>query len=229
MTSTNKSNSSKITQKKTKKVELILDAAHELLESEGIYKLTSEALAEKMNMSSRGNIYHYFASKRELWFALRGRYLNSLKIEFIRIKENHNGSNLELMLKLSEFFLEFCSSNQEIARFMFLYPPPKSTKIGSYEAELNVNFPLIEFIQEIVEEAIKHEEIYDFDSLMITIFLFQIGVGAAMVENAISRLISENRIPSKDEKIVTGYTTFIDDNREFYQKQLRKFLTMMRK
>ncbi|MHA2184348.1 MAG: TetR/AcrR family transcriptional regulator [Promethearchaeota archaeon] len=229
MTSTNKSNSSKITQNKTRKVELILDAAQELLESEGSFKLTSEALAEKMNMSSRGNIYHYFTSKRELWFALRGRYLNSLKNKFIRIKENHNGSKIDLMLKLSEFFLEFCSSNKEIARFMFLYPPPKSTKIGSYEAELNVTFPLIEFIQEIVEEAIKHEEIYNYDSLMITIFLFQIGVGAAMVENAISRLLSEGKVSLKEERIETGYTNFIDENREFYQKQLRKFLTMMRK
>ena len=80
-----------------------------------------------------------------------------------------------------------------------------------------------------MEEAIKHEEIYHFDSLMITIFLFQIGVGAAMVENAISRLLSEGRIPPKDEKVVTGYTNFIDDNREFYQKQLRKFLMLMKK
>ncbi len=228
MNSTNKSNSSKITQKKTKKVELILDVAQELLESEGSFKLTSEALAKKMNMSSRGNIYHYFESKRELWFALRVRYLNSLKNKFIRIKENHNGSKIDLMLKLSEFFLEFCSSNQEIARFMFLYPPPKSTKIGPYE-ELNVTFPLIEFIQEIVEEAIKHEEIYNYDSLMITIFLFQISVGAAMVENAISRLRSEGNFSLKEEKIETRYTNFIDANREFYQKQLRKFLTMMRK
>jgi hypothetical protein len=80
-----------------------------------------------------------------------------------------------------------------------------------------------------VEEAIKHEEIYNYDSLMITIFLFQIGVGAAMVENAISRLLSEGKVSLKEERIETGYTNFIDENREFYQKQLRKFLTMMRK
>jgi AcrR family transcriptional regulator len=103
MNSANTSNSSKIKEKKTKKAELILDAAHELLESEGVHKLTSEELAEKMNMSSRGNIYHYFTSKRELWFALRGRYLNSLRNKFIRIKENHNGSKIDLMLKLSDY------------------------------------------------------------------------------------------------------------------------------
>jgi hypothetical protein len=80
-----------------------------------------------------------------------------------------------------------------------------------------------------MEEAIKHEEIYHYDSLMITIFLFQINVGVAMVENGIRRIISKRRIPPENEKILTGYTNFIDANREFYQKQLRKFLVMLMK
>lgn len=226
---TNKKNN--VISKKNKKIELILDAAQELLESEGRKKLTSEAVAEKSNMSSRGHIYHYFKSKRELWIALRGRYFQFLQSEFNVIEENHKGSNLDLIIKLAERFLEFSAANRRRFRFMFMFQPPSSKEMGTYELGMKTirPFQLLDFIQKIVEKAIDQGEIYEHNSFMLTAFLYQIAIGTAMIEHGLSRFPLNRENPTEFEKVITEHKDFIKENREFFLKQLRKFITMMKK
>jgi len=227
--STNKK--TKVTRKRIEKIGLILDAAQELFESEGWVKLTSEAVAKKLNMSSRGHIYHYFKSKRELWIALRGRYFQFLQSEFNLVTENHKGSNMDLLIKLSEKFLEFCASNRRRFRFMFMIRPPPSKELGPYESGMKMirPFQLLDFTQEIVEKAIDQGEIYQHNSFMLTAFLYQITIGTAMIEHGLSRLPSNRENPTEFEKVITEHKDFIKENREFFLKQLRKFITMMKK
>ncbi|MFW9872801.1 MAG: TetR/AcrR family transcriptional regulator [Candidatus Thorarchaeota archaeon] len=227
----NTSKNSKVINKKIEKVELILDAAQELFESEGREKLTSEAVAEKLNMSSRGHIYHYFKSKRELWIALRGRYFQLLQNEFNLVEKNHEGSNIDLLIKLFEKFLEFCASNRRRFRFMFMLQPPASKILGPYELGTNRirPFHLLDFIQQIVENAIDQGEIYQHNSFMLTAFLNQITLGTAMIEHGFSRITSNSTNPTEFEKLIKEQNNFIKENREFSLKQLQKFIAMMKK
>jgi AcrR family transcriptional regulator len=231
MSSRKKDKNTNVISKKSKKIEWILDAAQELFESEGRESLISEAVAEKLNMSSRGHIYHYFKSKRELWIALRSRYFQFLQNEFNLVEENHKGSNIDLLIKLSKKFLEFCASNRRRFRFMFMMRPPPSKVLGPYESGMNTirPFHLLDFIQGIVEKAIDQGEIYQHNSFMLTAFLNQITLGTAMIEHGFSRFPSNGNTPTEFEKVVTEHKDFIKENREFSLKHLRKFITMMKK
>ncbi|MFX0083620.1 MAG: TetR/AcrR family transcriptional regulator [Candidatus Hodarchaeota archaeon] len=231
MSSTKNDKNNNIVSKKSKKIEWILDAAQELYESEGREKLTSEAVAEKLNMSSRGHIYHYFKSKRELWIALRARYFQYLQIEFNRVEENHKGSNIDLLIKLMEKFLDFSASNRRRFRLMFLMQPPPSKVLGPYESGMNVirPFHLLDFVERIVEKAIDQGEIYKYNSFMLTAFLNQITLGTAIINHGFSRFPSTGNSPSEFEKVVTEHKEFIRENREFSLNQLRKFINMMKK
>lgn len=210
---------------------MILDAAQELFESEGREKLTSEAVAEKSNMSSRGHIYHYFKSKRELWIALRSRYFKLLQSEFNSIEENHKGSNLDLLIKLVERFLEFSAANRRRFHFMFKLQPPLSKEMGPYELGLRAirPFQLLDYIQEIVERAMDKGEIYQHNSYMLTAFLYQITIGTAMIEQGFSRFPSNDENPTEFEKVIAEHKDFIKKNREFSLNQLQKFIIMMKK
>lgn len=230
MSSVNLNKNTKVINKKDKKIKMILDVTQELYEREGWEKLTSEAVAKKLNMSSRGHIYHYIKSKRELCIALRSRYFRLLQNEFNLVEKNHNGSNVDLLIKLSEKFLEFSASNRRRFRFMFLIQTPSSKILGPREASLKRVRPyhLLDFFQKIVEKAIEQGEIYPNNSYMLTVFLLQILLGGAYVEHGFSRRPSNPETTTEFEKVVTEHKDFIRENREFSLKQLRKFIIMMK-
>jgi len=64
------------------KVEQILQATHQLLESQGLEKLTTNAIAKQAGMSV-GSLYQYFPNKQAVIFELYQRWLNSVREELL--------------------------------------------------------------------------------------------------------------------------------------------------
>ena len=135
----------------------ILNAGKELFVNYGPRALSMRTLAKRLNMTQTF-LYTYIESKRELWIAIRKKYFNDYLLEFNKIVNQHQGTKLDLLMKIVENFIEF--ANEDFRRFqiMFIIPVPSSKKIGPIEKNYQQT-GLLEKLKEILKEAMETNEI----------------------------------------------------------------------
>ena len=101
-------------EKKADQFERILEAGKKLFLEKGAEGFSMRNLAEMLGMT-KNNLYNYVESKRELWIAIRNRFYEQFKQENIKILKSHNGSNIELLMKILGILLTLL---KEILEFL---------------------------------------------------------------------------------------------------------------
>ena len=165
-------------EEKEKKQQKIMLKGEELFLKKGAEGFGMRELAKEVKMTV-GNLYNYFKSKRELWFAIINKYFDIFGLEMEKMVKEHKGSIVELLAKLAEQYLEFAMSDIRRYQMMFVIPAPQADGEGPHELVCN---PVTLFVlQGIVEEAIKKGEIKEQNSNMLASYLWATLHGSVMI------------------------------------------------
>ena len=178
--------------------EKIIKVGSEMFASEQGF--STRNLAQKVKMT-QGNLYNYVKSKRELWIAIRKHDFQLVKDEFAKIIENHTGSYIDLIEKLTIYFLNYSNENPNSWKMMFIIDPPKSKKKGVIE-ELYEPVQLFEVILEMLRTGVESGEIRDISPLVV----YSLVVGSILTETDIKlsnrdkviELVSDSSLNSID-------------------------------
>lgn len=196
-------------EKKEEQFNRIIEEGTKLFVTRGAYGFGIRALARRLNMSE-ANIYNYVESKRELWVAIRTKYLKQYYTELKEIIKVHQGSMVDLGVKWAEFFLNFVSTDYKRFLMMYLIPPPRSKKIGTLEKTYEP-LKLMEYGLNIIQKAFELEGIKETEITEFFYYMFGVFFGAANVE-AFLRIRSKIQEPIKIESdILTSerYRTYV--------------------
>jgi AcrR family transcriptional regulator len=202
-------------EEKNKQFEEIIEKGKELFVKRGPYGFSMRALARKLNMS-QPNIYNYVKSKRELWVAIRTKYLKQYYEETNELIKKHKGSIVDLGVKWAEYFLDMAAKDYKRFQMMYMIPPPQSKTTGplekSYEP-LHLMEHGLNALKETFEiEGIKDEKITEFFYYMFGVFF-----GAANIESFL-RIRSKIQEPIKIKSDVLTPQRF----RKYVLKEIRK-------
>ncbi|MHA1911643.1 MAG: TetR/AcrR family transcriptional regulator, partial [Candidatus Kariarchaeaceae archaeon] len=165
-------------EEKEKKQQKIMLKGEELFLQKGAEGFGMRELAKEVKMTV-GNLYNYYQSKRELWFAIINKYFDNFGQQMEEVVKKHKGSLLELLDKLAELYLEFAISDIRRYQMMFVTPAPPAG--GEGPNELICNPVTLSILHQIVEEAIEKKEIKEQDSKMLTSYLWAILHGSVMI------------------------------------------------
>ena len=140
--------------KRTIKKRQIALQAYELLVVEGVDEFSLNQLLERISMS-KGNFYHYFKNKDEL-------FCEAIKIAYEEILQEQPSLNDEANFeeKLSALFYIYLDSNKEIDQYMeiinqmyYLFTNKKNTYLYNYMQEVYA-YTFYE-LERIIKEEIK--------------------------------------------------------------------------
>jgi AcrR family transcriptional regulator len=102
--------------------EEILDAAQKVFFEKGLPTATMDEIAEAAELS-KGTLYLYYKSKEDLYLGVMMRGMQALYTEYEGLAASHD-SPLQKIVKLSELYIDFFSSNRKFFRmFHFLQMP----------------------------------------------------------------------------------------------------------
>lgn len=101
--------------------QLILDAAQHLFVEQGFEKVSMRNIAEATHYSATA-VYHYFADKNALLYALQSRAFERLAQQAEPVGEI--ASPVERLRALGHIYLRFASENPELFELMFLMSSP---------------------------------------------------------------------------------------------------------
>jgi len=161
-------------EKKAIQFQEILTEGRKLFLRYGSEGFSMRAIAKKMGMQ-QGNLYNYVQSKRELWFAVVQEDFQKFTMKMKVVIENHQGSSIELLEKLAEFYLNFAISDLERYQMMFMTQAPPSKSIGPIEANYQ---PLsFDFMLQVVHQAFENKELKNIDPTKFTMFIWGIVKG----------------------------------------------------
>ncbi len=205
----------------------IINAAIELYANSGMDGLSIREIARKTEMSPK-NVYNYILSKREIFIAMRVKFLKSIENLISEIISKNKNSLKNIILKIAQKFMEWASENKEGFNILFLSEPPKSSQRGPIEEAYEPGKPL-EIIQELIQTAYENGTIFGIDPDSFTAYIWQYVYGAAYIERSI--LVtknSESKIPNYKHKKnpvfmkldPLEYRNFILQN---FQNQLENF------
>lgn len=158
----------------------ILETGKELFLEHGIEGFSMRALARKMAMS-KGNLYNYVQSKRELWFGIVSQEYEDFEAKLRGLAEKVYTTSIERLITLGNFFLTFCAEDYRRFQMMFLTPPPKSDKNGPIEEEFKFT-NILGYIRQLFQKAIDAGEIQNEDAKKLTLYYWAVILGAAKVE-----------------------------------------------
>lgn len=111
-------------------------------------------IAKKLE-TGPSSLYRHMANKRELWFAILTDYFKEFTLEMEQLATSHQGSAIDLLLKIGHFFLQFAKEDFLRFKLMFLTEPPTSNKEkGIYENLCNPTAfkSLIDIVQNVIDE-----------------------------------------------------------------------------
>ena len=162
----------------------IIDAAIELYAESGMDGLSMREIARKTEMSPK-NVYNYIQSKREIFIAMRVKFLKSLDYLISEIISKKKNSLKNIIIKIAQKFMEWASENKEGFNILFLSEPPKSNQIGPIEEAYEPGKPL-KSIRELIQTAYENGAIFDIDPDSLTAYIWQYAYGAAYIERGIS-------------------------------------------
>ena len=167
--------------KKEQQFERILEAGKELFLKRGADGFSMRNLAEKLEMT-KNNLYNYVESKRELWIAIRNRFYVQFKQENIEIIKKHSGSNIELLMKIFEHFIEFAERDFGVFIMMHaLTSAPSSSKVGEIEKKYR-EFRLLDGTTNLIQKTIDSDEINTDDPAVVALFLYSLLFGAVYID-----------------------------------------------
>lgn len=166
--------------KKEEKYYRILETGKKLFMDDGVEGFSMRALARHLSMS-KGNLYNYVKSKRELWFGIVTLEYEKFESKLHVLAENDFESSVDRLIAIGTFFLNFCAEDYRRFQMMFLTPPPRSEKRGPIEEEFKYN-NILGYIRKLFQDAIDKGEIKEKDAHSLTLYYWAHILGAAKVE-----------------------------------------------
>ena len=176
--------------KKAQQFERILEAGKQLFLDKGRDGFSLRGLAKILDMN-QNNIYNYVESKRELWIAIRNKFYKQFKDENLEIIESHEGSNVDLLMKVFNHFFEFAENDPAASSMMHIIPSPPSDKVGKFEKEYKA-FNFLDGTTRKIQEAINAGEIKESNSAILSFFIYSLILGATIVEYSMRALEDSN-------------------------------------
>jgi len=204
-------------EKKAAQFERILDAGMDLFLEKGREGFSLRGLAKNLGMN-QNNLYNYVDSKRELWLAIRQKFMKQYRDENIEIIKNHKGSTVELLLKIFEHFFEFAEREPRAFQMIHITPSPSSDKIGKFEKTYRP-FNFLDGTTQVIQDAINKGEIKETNASIFSFFLYSVILGAAIVGHSM-RYREKNYLNHKTD--VEELSQFGSQN--FSWKELRNYV-----
>ena len=210
---------------KAKQFDNILDVGKQLFLEKGRDGFSMRRLAKRLKMDPN-NLYNYVESKRELWIAIRKKFYEQYRNENREIIKNFNGSIVNLLLLISEHFLQFAEKDFAAFRMMHVIPSPPSDKIGRFEKEYK-QFNFLDRTTELIQKAIDNDEIKENNAALLSFYLFSILLGATLVEKAMRDIDNTNDKTGKeiDERLQFRTQSFTSN--QFREYTLRKIQELL--
>ena len=177
-------------EKKAAQFERILEAGKEFFLEKGRDGFNLRGLAKILGMS-QNNFYNYVESKRELWIAIRNKFFKQFRDENIEIIKKHQGSAIDLLIKIFKHFLEFADKDFGAFSMMHIIQSPPSDKIGPFEREYR-EFNFLDGTTRAIQRAIDAGEIKESNAAMLSSFIYSIILGAAIVERNMKTIEQNN-------------------------------------
>jgi AcrR family transcriptional regulator len=204
--------------KKAEQFERILDAGKQLFIEKGQEGFSLRGLAKMLDMN-QNNLYNYVDSKRELWIAIRNKFYNQFKDENRAIINSHEGSNVDLLMKIFGHFLVFAEKDPAASGMMHIIPSPPSDKVGKFEREYKA-FRFLSGTTKKIQEAIDSGEIKEDNSAILSFFIYSVILGASIVEN--NMRILENNSNDRLDSVVDETIEF--KTQAFSSKEFRRYV-----
>jgi AcrR family transcriptional regulator len=221
---------------KEREFQRILTVGQKLFVSLGTYGFSMGDLAKKLGMT-RGNLYHYIESKRDLYFAILNKCWKRFTDSMDEIMINHVGSFQKVMNKITSFYIEFFQEPDEPITMIFLIDAPipknkenfeegpwemkfsgKDQKDKNKEQQKKDKRPIVQMI-DIVEKAIQAKELVNIDPVFFALFLWSIVHGAAGIMKINKHTLQNHRKKCiKEKKPLIRFEDFIIQQIQFLIK-----------
>ena len=171
-------------------------------------------IAQKVNMT-RGNLYRYVESKRELWFAILQEFIKEYNDEIDEIITNHEGTNFALIEKLITHYISFGSKDSHLMQKMIFMnaPQPKyqdgTPEMGPIERNYEKLDDAIPKIRKVIEKAIKAEELIQMNSQFFMQYLW------GTIQGSILMLEDMERDPNGTDEYKQEFQRFVMEQIHF--------------
>jgi len=205
-------------EKKAQQFERILEAGKQLFLQKGREGFSLRGLANKLNMN-QNNVYNYVESKRELWIAIRKKFFEQYRSENRTIIKDHEGSTVDLLLKIFEHFFKFAEEDFTAFTMMHIIPSPPSDKVGPFEKQY-IPFNFLDGTTRVIQKAIDEDEIKENNAALLSFFMYSLVLGAAMIERTMRSVEENYDFKEVDENVQFGTQPFT--SKEFRKYVLRK-------
>ena len=172
---------------KALKMERILDGCLKLIKEKGFFGFEMRALAKHLGMS-KGNLYNYVSSKRELWIAVRIKTMKDFKTGIEKIAFSGGKENsIELLKNIGRFVLDFAAEDSNRWKLMTsTRPPDPPVKDGKpFIGEIEKHYEssqVLDAIFNILQVGHSRGEIKDLDLKLVGFYLYSIVLGVSYLE-----------------------------------------------
>ncbi len=204
-------------EKKAAQFERIIEAGKELFSERGSEGFSLRSLAKILDMN-QNNLYNYVDSKRELWIAIRNKFFKQQRDENREIIKNHDGTTVNLLLKIAGNFLDFATKDFDAFSMMHTISSPPSNKVGPFEKEYRA-FNFLDGTTRIVQKAIDAGEIKENNATALSFHIYSTILGAAIIERNMS-IIEENN--NYDGDVASENIVFKQEN--FSRLEFRNYV-----
>jgi AcrR family transcriptional regulator len=167
---------------KDKQIQRIISEARELFFEVGTSGFSMRALAKRLEMS-QSNLYNYYSSKRQLWYEIMSHDFSELEDKIQEIIMYHEGTFLDLLVKLAEFYFDFAEENYRRYKLMFVLPPPPVESQSTDEEKFEPQSILM--LLNLLENAINQGLMKEIDAKKMSLFLWSVIHGTVLITNTI--------------------------------------------
>ena len=164
---------------KAVQIKKIIDTARELYLNDK-KRFTMRTIARKLGMS-QGNLYNYWSSKRELWYAIIKADFKEFEEGIEAIVQEHHGLFIDLTDKLADYYFTFAKSNFRRYHMMFVIPPPLAEKEESDEIVYEPGTIII--LMKIVQKAVENGELIPLDFQKLVLYFWSLVHGTTLASN----------------------------------------------
>jgi AcrR family transcriptional regulator len=167
---------------KAEQVKKIIEISREIFLTDGFKGFSMRTVANRLGMS-QSNLYNYWSSKRELWYAIIRHDFQVFEDELMKLVSSHKGSLIELLEKFGYFYFKFAEDNFRRYQMMFVLPPPPSGTVGPTELEFEPT--TIQTLVTMLRKADESGILKGVDVEKLSLYLWSVVHGVTYVSHSV--------------------------------------------